>query len=63
MYKRGFASPLNGRAIKADRLNRRVERQDAKALRKADRQLAHAGRRAAGIRGAEIAGMSGSRDG
>ena len=50
---RGF-STFNGRAEKADRLNRRIERQELKALRKADRQAEHAARRAAGLKGAPI---------
>jgi hypothetical protein len=50
---RGF-STFNGRAEKADRLNRRVERQELKAARKQIRQQEHAERRARGIRGADI---------
>ena len=53
---RGF-STFNGRAEKADRLNRRLEKQEAKAIRKEARQAEHQARRAAGLRGAPIADL------
>jgi hypothetical protein len=54
MSRRSFASPFNGRASKADRLNARTERQERKAERRAVREAEHAARIAAGIRGPEI---------